>query len=171
MELGDLTAGALELGIFELLRQRLLKAVQVAAPAAGADWIATPPAGSAWELLHIKATLTTSATAANRGPIARIRDNSGNDLDAYPAPAVLAASLAAEYGWEAGIGTPTTTLLNVASMSEPPPLVPDGGSVRLVTGNLQAADQWSGIVLTVREWSIVSVAQAIEWFGRKQWPA
>lgn len=171
MELGDLTAGALELGIFELLRQRLVKAVPVAQPAAGADWSASVPAGAAWELLHVKATLTTGAAVANRGPVVRVQDNSGNDFDAYPAAAVQAASLAAEFGWEAGYGAAVTAILNVASMSEPPPLAPQGGLVKVVTANLQAADQWSGILLTVREWSIVSVSQAAEWFSRKQWPA
>lgn len=170
MEIGDLTVGALELGLYELLRQRLVSTVPVASPAAGADWVASPPAGSTWELLHVKAILTTSAVVANRAPVLRVRDNSGLDLDAYPAAAVVAASLAVEQDWEAGIGSQITTILNVAGMSEPPPLVPLGGSLRSLTANLDVGDQWSGIVLTVREWSLNAVMSAGEWYARKQAP-
>lgn len=171
MELGDLTVGALELGLFELLRQRLVRTVPVANPAAGADWIATPPQGCAWELLHVKAILQTSAVVANRGPVVRLRDNAGLDLDAYPAAAVVAASLTVEQGWEAGLGAAVTAILNVSSMSEPPPLVPLAGSVRSLTANLDVGDQWSGIVLTVREWSLAGLTSAVDWFGRKQSPS
>ena len=170
MEVGDLTVGAAELALYELLRQRLLSTVLVPVPAAGADWIVTPPAGATWELLHVKAILATSAVAANRSPVLRIRDNAGLDLDAYPAAAVVPASSAIEQGWESGLGTPATVILNVATMSEPPPLVPLGGSLRVLTGNLDVADQWSAIVLTVREWNLNAVLSAAEWYARKQAP-
>lgn len=157
------TAGAQDLAIFELLRQRLVKSVPVANPAAGADWNAVVPAGCAWELLSAEGTLTTSAAVANRVPNLRIRDAAGLELSRIGPQAVQAATLVGVFSYLVGFGTVAGVSGQQMPLPSPPFFLPSGWQVGSVTTAIDVADQWSAVTLAVREWSGRAVLLALEW--------
>lgn len=154
-------------GFYELLRLRLIRTLLVANPAAGAEIVALVPGGVSWEVLALRATLTTSAAVANRLPVLQLRDTDGKVAYEFPGAAVQAASLAVSYSWSAGYGTSTAVSGQQLPMPAPAPVVLAGGVVRTVTTLLDVADQWSAVVLTVREWSPAQVQQQADWIGRQ----
>lgn len=117
----------------------------VANPAAGVDFTTNP--ATARQLLAVFATLTTSATVANRLPALRITDNAGHVVASLPASSVQAASLAETYLW--AVGNPFSSGQNANLVPLPSGLViPTNWTVSAVTAGIQATDQWSAIVLT-----------------------
>lgn len=118
------------------------------APAAGADFTITVPAGKLWDVVVIYATLTTAVAVASRE--ADITFGDGNALFASVGPAaVQAASLADRYLWAVGL----TNEVAGSSQSQAIPslrLLP-GWTIASVTANIQAADQWSAQKLYVVE--------------------
>jgi hypothetical protein len=127
------------------------RSITVATPAAGANWSITVPPGASWTLISARATLVTSAAAANRTPNLQIKDGSGNIvLDALGGVAQT-ASLTVTWSWSAGAAT-STVLSSVNSVGLPQGLKLNAGWViQQATANLQAADQWSAIALSVTE--------------------
>lgn len=112
-------------------------------PAAGADWSNAPGAGKA--CLSIVATLTTSATVANRVPQLVIKSGANIIAASPPAPA-QAAGAAVQYEWSqvAFLSGATGALVMM-----PMPLIPLGAgwTIGTSTAALQAGDQWSAINL------------------------
>lgn len=170
METGDLAAGALELGLYELLRQRLLQPVLIPSPVAGAEWSASPPSGCLWEVLSARALLTTSAVVAARAPAVRHLDPNGNEILRVNIGNTLAASLSAGFNWAAGLGDHNASNGFTAGLPLPGLIVPAGWTVGSSTSNLDVADAYTQVRLLVREWSLLEVAQAGEWYGHRQWP-
>jgi hypothetical protein len=128
------------------------RTVQQANPAAGVDWTVTVPAGVRWQLQSIFAVLTTSAAAANRLPRIQI-DDGVNVIFAVPAAVNETASLAWLNSWGAGAGAGAFVDPNAIALALPNDLyLLAGWRVRVVTANIQAADQWSQINLAVRSW-------------------
>lgn len=155
-------------GYYELLRLRLLRTIAVASPAAGAEIVALVPGGVFWEVIALRATLTTSAAVANRLPVLQLRDTDSRIAYEFPGAAVQAASLAVSYSWSSGYGTSTAVSGQQLPLPAPAPVVLAGGTVRTVTTLLDVADQWSAVVLTVREWSPSQIQQHADWIGRQQ---
>jgi hypothetical protein len=155
VELEELAEGARSLALFELLRQRLVREVPVPNPAAGADFVATVPAGKTWELLSAFGLLTTSAAVANRDVRPRLTDPSQAVVWELPFLFDQVASSASRYGWIAGA--------SVVGLPSPPAVLPENFSFRVSTLGLDVADQWSGVVLMVREWSMHTVIQNLDW--------
>lgn len=126
--------------------RRLAKAVAVSQPAAGAEWSWTP--GYPVEVLAVRARFVASVAVANRFPAVQFREQGGGVLAVVSLQAAIAAS---------GGGFMTLARAGVfqAPSSEymmPLPLweLPDGGSIKTSTLNLQAADQWSAVYVTYR---------------------
>ena len=127
-----------------------LQVVSVPSPAAGADWSYTLP----WpaKVVSVSGQLATSATAATRWPNLAGLLGPANTYAQYLAmtTAGVGASLYQHLqGWP---GAPAPPLLNSgnpgASMfTVPPGVLPAGTTVESITFNLQAGDQWSGVVL------------------------
>lgn len=163
MDAADLIGGARSLALYELLRQRLVREVIVANPAAGAEYLVPVPAGRAWELLSFTATLTTSAVVAMRNVRARIVDPGATVVWEPPAVEDQPASFAYRYTYAAGLGYSSNFVVKGGGFPSPPALMPEGYSLRTLTVAVDAADQWSGAVLVVREWSIAQVVQNLEW--------
>lgn len=118
--------------------------VSVASPAAGADWSTTIPAGHLYQLLAIRAILTTSAAVANRA--ARLILGDGTSTYAsIPAPAVQAASLAVSYTWAAGAPGVSVDLAQLGYL--PDLVLPPAWTIGTSTRLIDVADAWTAIQL------------------------
>jgi len=129
----------------------ITRSVTITNPAAGANWSITVPAGASWTLTSARATLATSATAANRIPDLQIKDGSGNIVLDALAGVAQTATLTDVWSWS--VGAVTSTVLGATnSVGLPGGFDLNAGwQIVQVTANLQAGDQWSSIVLGVTE--------------------
>ena len=124
-----------------------------ATPAAGAEIIETIPTHLSWKIMGWKHTLTTGAALGARGTVLQIRDNNNAFMGEFP--------------WASPVG-PGVAQLQVANLNTfvvtpvPNPgdytllpqeiIIPAGGSIRTVTTNLAAADQYSAPSYCVQQW-------------------
>jgi len=125
----------------------------VTAPGAGADWTFTVQAGLTAIVRGVRAQLATSATAATR--LARVQITDGTHIACeVAAGATQAASLTNLYNWAPGVtvnalGT-APVIINAGFPREC--RLSAGFIIQSATQNIQAADQWSVIVLEVEYW-------------------
>lgn len=121
------------------------------APAAGADWVFTVPVLARFRLMSLTSTLTTAVAAANRD-VTLVIDDGANIIAQIPAGFALAASLSNTYTF--GDSLVQSPAFNGFSIAPTPSnlLLRPGWRVRSVTGNIQAADQWSATQLGIVEW-------------------
>lgn len=131
-----------------------LQTLQIANPAAGAEFTVTVPTNARWRFCCVRGTLVTAVAAANRSAILNF-NNAGNVFYNACAAPVQAASLTWGYSWGAGV---TTLLVTVGSTtpnvetSIPVDLwLPGGSTVQSITQNIQAADQWTAIFANIEE--------------------
>lgn len=141
-------AGELE-GLADLLLRRpRVRWKGVGQPAAGADWTDKVISGANVRIVGITATLTTAVAVATRIPALQLKMRDGSLV------AVLntdtggqAASLAHTWSWVIGASAPQTFgTFHVSPL--PDVVLPDGATVGTVTTAIQAADQWSAIVVS-----------------------
>lgn len=111
-----------------------------AAPAAGADWSVTVPAGELWELRSVFAQLVTSAAVATRGARLVVNDGTAAFLT-LPAPATQAASLTGTYTWAPHGPQLALAQANIGFVPELS-LMP-GWSIASSTAAIDAGDQWT----------------------------
>jgi hypothetical protein len=139
--------------------QGLLFGLGTAQPAAGADFtISAPVVNGRAVMLSAQATLTTSATVANRIVTARMTAIGGaQDVGTFPANQSIPASTVAKVtfapGAQGSLVAPTIVnvmMPNTVFFTENAPT-----SLRLTTTtlNLQAGDQWSNIMLLAQNWA------------------
>jgi len=126
--------------------RRVRQVIRPANPAAGADWLATVPAGHVWRVLGISAQLTTSAAVANRIPFIALGDGVATFWDT-PFRDEIAASLSFRYRLFPTAGAIGYESWEFAPMPEVD-LMP-GWTVGSSTTSLQAADQWLNIAINV----------------------
>lgn len=127
--------------------------VTVAAPAAGADWTLTVPASTVYKLYTLCATLQADATVANRIVVLSVDDGTNKTWGAFTGTNVT-ASQTIVIGW-GNVGASNTGSVTGWGIVAPFPLYLSAGwRVRVVTGNLQAADQWSNIFAHVTSYSV-----------------
>jgi hypothetical protein len=128
-----------------------LQSLQNAAPAAGADFVITVPAGARWRVSSLRTTLTTAVAAANRIPHIVI-DDGANIL--FEAAALEAQAASLTNTWVAaadGISQVVEDAVHHLAL----PTVLDllqGWRIRSVTTAIQAADQWAIQNVLVQEW-------------------
>lgn len=128
------------------------RSVVLPPPPAGSDLSYLPAGGQGTRLLALAAALTTSATVANRTPVLRLQDQDGNTVWQTAAATAQTATTAWTYsasstGGAAESGSAQTA--GVVSLAMPDLWVPAGWAWSTLTGGLQAADQWSGLVAVV----------------------
>lgn len=167
MDVETVVGGALELGIFELLRQRLTTEKIVASPAAGAEWSLAVPARTTWEVLSVRHKLTTSAVVANRAAGLKVSDPNGLTLYQLSPQAVIAASLNSFIDFLPGLGATEAIQQQQALLPTPAPILTEGWTIGSLTGNIDVGDQYSGIVLTVREWTLDAMERSSEWLAEQ----
>jgi len=151
-----------ELGLNELLRLRLVRDYAIPSPAAGAEWSATPPAGTLWELLAVRHLLVTSAVVANRGSTLTLTVPGGTPIFQSTIGSNLAASLSAVMTWSAGYGAIANLAGFFSTLPTPPLVIPNNYTLRTATSGLDAGDQYSSIEITVREWSTGAVYWGVD---------
>ena len=120
----------------------------IANPAAGAEWSVTVPTGEQWIVRAVRARFVSSAAVATRFPNLVEDDGAGN-LTVQSAPAT---GIAAAQTWDISWFHGAVNIQNNNVQCNPWTLdtrMPPGFLIRSITGNIQAADQWSAIALLV----------------------
>lgn len=120
-------------------------------PAVGADISFANLANARVRVVGMIATLTTSATVANR--LVQLVTNDGT-RNAQPAlaAAVQAASLAIQYLFTP-VGSSIAPVGTIAQLSIPTPMtLMPSWLLNTLTQNIQAGDQWSAITLALEKW-------------------
>lgn len=161
-DLDELIGGVLGEAVLELLRQRLVKNVPVADPAAGADWSVTVPAGVTWELLSFHTRLATSAAVANRFPSWLVKDPDGNEWQRIVQFSAATAGQTEAISGVSGFGDHVTGGTTIMPMQTPPIVMPSGHKLVGGTSSIDVADQYSQTIVTVREWSIQQVQRNLD---------
>lgn len=133
------------------------KLVTVAAPAAGADWTVTVPAGEYWVVIAANAQLVTDANVAARGP--KLAFDAGAAADTFyetgNSGTGQAASTTKQYSFGPGCAMETASPASGVFSTFPLPVAPPamilfpGYRIRMITGAIQVGDQWSNIRLLV----------------------
>ena len=119
-------------------------------PAAGLDWTEVVPLGLQWIVRSVVATLTTSATVANRQPHFQVLDAGARVVVDAPMSAAQVAATTNIYSWFPGASPVNPTGELVAGI--PMELrVPQGFTIRVATTGLQAADQWTLVTLLTEQ--------------------
>lgn len=131
----------------------------VASPAAGADWLATVPAGHLWRPFSVTALLTTSAVVANR-QVSLVLTDGTLTYATLTAPAVQVASTAVRYTWAA---IDTFLALGLIQNGALPDVdIPPGWTLGVSTVALDVGDQWSairlGLIDTTERWGDLELA-------------
>jgi hypothetical protein len=116
-------------------------------PAAGVDFSQQVAAGEQWILRGLHAQLVTSAAAANRVPHFQVTDGAGNIAVDVSSLVNQAASLTFNYG--AFNGGQNQSFDSLVQMPLPFELrCQPGYIIKSLTTAIQAADQWSQIIMT-----------------------
>lgn len=124
-------------------------------PGAGADWFVVVQSNVRWRIRSILATLTTNATVANR-QVTVFASQGGTKFFVGPAVQNIPAGTVAQVtamGVSPVVAADTTKVM----IPLPPDLILTGtaGFVQtlgVLTGNIQAGDQWSAIQVFVEQW-------------------
>jgi hypothetical protein len=127
--------------------------IPLATPAPGGFTVTRTVPGGYWERLVLFAgALVTDATVGNRFPGFNILSPDGQLLWSQHVTGAVPTAVGAQfYG---AIGTPTSLGSNGASWTSIPDLVlPSGYQVQFSMANIGAADQVSGLLLTVQRFS------------------
>jgi hypothetical protein len=130
---------------------RVLRAVPITAPAAGADVVVTVPGGVIWLVQSFIGTLTTSAVVATRAPALLVDDSTVTTMR-LPAAATQAASLIVTYTW-ADVNPVSAAPVGAGTMSSLPVdlIVPAGWRLRTSTLNIDVSDTWTSVAVMVEE--------------------
>lgn len=121
-------------------------------PAAGVEWSYTVPDGEVWKIHHIDAQLVTAATVGSRRVHIRFTDLDGSIIDAFSSVDQIISETknysVAHFG-----STPDETDSNFILINIPDGiLVNGGGTIRSVTTNLAAGDNWSVATILVEKY-------------------
>jgi hypothetical protein len=133
----------------EVARSLGVYTIQVPNPAPGADWSYTLPAPA--RLVEVTATLAASAAAATRFPRFYFTNTGLATANTPMTPAGVTASqdyLASGWPGAALVAGAASASLFYGSYPIPDMLLA-GGTIKSATNNIQAADQWGGVVLTL----------------------
>lgn len=140
--------------------------VDVANPAAGADWSVRTPGGKLWMVLGFRATLATSAVVANRQLRVSITDGAVERANCQAITATITANLTATLGGYRGAvpGGAGSALVGGVGLPDWP--LDAGWTFGVVTVGLDAGDQWSAIRLVVEQYEVRGLERAAERYAR-----
>jgi len=129
----------------------VLRSITGTTPVAGVDISEIVPAQRRWILLAFKATLTTSATVANRTPVLQLVDGANGF---FRGGATLLQAASSTQGYSAMNQLPQTTapLFDIVLSCPLPVSLKTGLRIQTSTNAIQAGDQWSAPQYTVLEW-------------------
>lgn len=136
---------------YDVLAGPVLRTQVVPSPAAGADWTFTIPGRSAMRILSVRAIFASAVAVATRFPALVITDGVSQVMN-LPGASGEAASITETYCWAPTADSIQTGTGGSNSASIPDKLIlPVGFTIGSSTPNIQAADQWSGIVIWTQE--------------------
>ena len=122
------------------------------APAAGVEISETVPTGARWRLISLTARLQTAIGGANRIPYLFFSTGVGT-FGVYPQVGSTPANNVAYQTWGAGVPAVVAPGFDDTSTGIPEThVLPAGSSVRTVTNNIQAGDQYTAPAYSVQEW-------------------
>lgn len=120
-------------------------------PAAGAEISETVPTGARWRFISLRATLTTSAAAANRVVGLTFDDGTNGYAAAYANFNQAASNAFTYYFSNTGLNHVQTSI--DAMVSTPPNVMMAAGHrLRTLTGAFDAGDNWTAPIYEVEEW-------------------
>lgn len=135
------------------LHRRRWRTVTVTSPAAGANWVLTPPGGRALRVVSLVARLVTSAVAGSRR-VTLIADNGEKIWFAQSASADQIASQTVDYAAHTGA---TASGVVPGTLNIPLPsgglLLESGHRLRVSVAGLDPGDQWSAIQVRADEYT------------------
>lgn len=125
---------------------------------AGVDWQWNSPSGHWSKVVAVNAQLASSATAGTRYPTLAFVDSDGNRMLHLPPFTGQGASSTEEWGWGEDLNAfspPSVDNIN----GLPGIWLPPGGNLHVTTTGLDAADHWTGMVVTYRlaDWELVEI--------------
>jgi len=130
------------------------RVLQIATPAAGADFVNTNIATQRFALKSLSATFTASATVANRNVSITIDQGGSIVWQDDLSVSITAGQVISVNGSQTNVptGVVTTTLFFVL----PPGLIMmPQWNIRSVTANIQVGDQWSNIFMNLEEYLVI----------------
>lgn len=119
--------------------------VSVSNPAAGAD--ATYTVTGPCQIAAVTATLTTSATVANRFLHLQVLDLSSTVVVDMPGSGAVVASSSLTAYWEQGLSNTSAGISGTAASAAPLLTLQTGWTIKIHVNAIQAADQLSAITL------------------------
>lgn len=120
-------------------------------PGAGAEISETVPAGAAWQLITLTASLTASAVVANRN-VHLVIDDGANTLYRSVWSISQTASQNVMYSGSLNAGQPASDTSIVVALRLPPQmLLMPGWRIRTLTNGLDVGDQWTAPQYNVQE--------------------
>ena len=124
--------------------------IDVTQPAAGSNAAVSVPGQYGIIVLGGRATLTTSATVANRLVSLDVINANASTRLRNPAPATLPASQTNQrYEWNGGYANALSITNGPMVVPVSDLLVPPGWTVQITVDNIAAADQLAGVSLVV----------------------
>lgn len=137
--------------------QGYMRGIQGTLPGAGHDILESVPLNARWELVSANAQLTASAAPNNR--TVRIVVTGQGLSSSFGLPAGQQGPNAiVNYVWgpnmphKSGLADVSGQFWSQQSTVDAPVMLPNGGAWQTTTDNLQAGDQWTPPLYTVREW-------------------
>ena len=129
-----------------------LQVIHPANPAAGTDWSQGVTNNQRWKVRSLNATLTTSATVANRQPQIILTDTAGDVLfTGVPNANIPATTVAAVTA--SPVSSPGNLIATDITVPLPGDTVlPATFFIKSLTVGIQVADQWSNIFILVESW-------------------
>ena len=131
--------------------RRVRQVVRSAVPAVATDPTFTVPAGHVWRVRAISAQVVTDANVANRSPLLQVSDGTAVFLT-IPPFAVITAGLTARLSWLVQAGPYGAAAAQVMPLPELE--LQAGWVVSLLTGAIQAGDQYSALALIVDDMTV-----------------
>lgn len=125
--------------------------VAITQPAAGAEWTVTVPTNLRWRPLAAAAVLTTAAAVANRVPDVQLDDGANVYFVGVPNQSIPAAT-PARVSYAQQIPAAAANVTDVMVQLAEAAVLMAGHRISSLTRNIQAADQYSAIFLSVEEW-------------------
>ena len=126
--------------------------IAVSSPAAGQEWGQAVPTNARWQVLAVIFQLVTGTTVLSRMPAIAVQPTAQVDVFAGT-PFQQAANLTDYYTFAPGWPYLDASGRGIIDAPLPRELIVRGGaSIYSSTSGLQATDQYSNVVLTVREW-------------------
>jgi hypothetical protein len=120
-------------------------------PAVGAQWRCVAPLSARWRVVSAQCSLQTSAAVAARAMVINVENPGGYTTALYPAPATQPAST--DYVYSLNLGAAGTFLDPVMSIgASTTVLVENGGALVSNCQQMQAGDQFLGVIVEVEEW-------------------